>query len=255
MAGIGPRGCNRFYSGTQCILTVRFQYTPIYLRRTLIRTTYGLVICKHYYDTHIFHKSYSESLVFCNSYSDSLVRIQCEYYFHIDSSQNSPYQNTPLKPHMYHYIEACFINITGLNKTHSSSTIRFIFICNPSLHQISYIKIRTFLIQLSSETGDSVIKSEGLSSVPTLARIHSYFALPSRTKCYAMELLFFAIFYSGRLEFVANDWLSQLTKVGSSTGIPIIRSLYCRPLIYSQHCVRATKSDPKLLVSTLVFYL
>ena len=51
-----------------------------------------------------------------------------------ESSLNASYQNSPLNPHMYHYIEAFFSNLRGLNKICFHATRSFRFVPIPSLH-------------------------------------------------------------------------------------------------------------------------
>ena len=169
--------------------------------------------------------------------------------------KNLPTKNTLIKPHVYHCIKSWFKNIIGSNEIYSSAPRRFIFLTIPSLHQISYNNTRTLLIRLYPAMGDLVINSEGLLFVPSIPHLYSYFSFPSRTKWYAADLLFFLSVEYGRLAFVTTDWLSQYTKVGSSTGMPIIQILYRRPLMYSQNCFRATNSDPKLFDSTFICFL
>ena len=113
------------------------------------------------------------------------------FVFCIDLSRKLSYQNTPLKPHMYHNIEACLSNIRGSNQIYYYTSRRLSITPDPSLHQIKYINIRTILIQLSPEMDDLVVNYEGLSSVTTLPHLHSSCSLPSWIKCYLMEFLFF----------------------------------------------------------------
>ena len=119
---------------------------------------------------HILTHSCSASLILTHS-SKSNANI----VLYIGSSRNSSHQNTPIKPHMYHYIEACVGNFRGSNQIYSSASRMFRIMLNTPLHQISYINIRTILILLSPEIDNLVTKSEGLSSVPTLPHLHSYF--------------------------------------------------------------------------------
>ena len=91
------------------------------------------------------------------------------------------------------------------------------------------------------------------SSVLMYAILHSSLALPSLTKWYAMELDFFFSTESGIVLLASTLLLSPRIKHGKSTGIPIVRSLYLKPLKYSQHCFIAMYSEPKVLVSMPVW--
>ena len=128
---------------------------------------------------------------------------------HIDSSWNSSYQNTPLKPHMYHSMESCFGNIRGSNQIYSSAPRNFSIIPNTSLHQILHINICTFLIWFSPEIDDLIINSEGLSFVPTLSHLHSPFSISLQTKWYTIKLLFLLSVEYCRLVIITTYWLSQ----------------------------------------------
>ena len=103
--------------------------------------------------------------------------------------------------------------------------------------------------RFSPPGSDFVNISAGLSLVLTYAVRHSSFAVPSRTKWKAIEEDFFFNVECGMVVFARTDLLLPKINVGSLTGMPIIRSLYLRPLTYSQHCFMATNSDPKELVS------
>jgi hypothetical protein len=64
-----------------------------------------------------------------------------------------------------------------------------------------------------------------------------------------MALDFFFNVEPGAVVLASTDWLSTNTEAGSSTVIPIIRSLYLKPQIYSVACFIATNSLPNVLVS------
>ena len=68
-----------------------------------------------------------------------------------------------------------------------------------------------------------------------------------------LEDFFFKVKYGE--DFLANTYcLSAKTNDGSSIIIPIIRILYIRPQIYSNHCFVATNSGSNGYVSILVFF-
>ena len=78
---------------------------------------------------------------------------------------------------------------------------------------------------------------------------HSSQAQPSRMEWKHIDSDFSFMFEPG-LAILANiDWLSPNIDNVSSTGTPIMRSLYLMPRTNSQACFIATISDPYVLVS------
>ena len=114
---------------------------------------------------------------------------------------------------------------------------------------------RTNPFRFSPHGSNLVKRSTSFLCVFTYAVLHSSLADPSRIKWYAMLWDFFLSIDSGTVVFASTDWLSPWMCDGPSQGIPIILSLYLKPLRYSQHCFIAMNSEPRDEDSTPVCFL
>ena len=120
---------------------------------------------------------------------------------------------------------------------------------------MSYIIDQIFLFLLIPAGSALVIRSYGFASILIYTILHSSRVIPSLTKWYGIELIFFFKVESSIVVFQRTDWLSPYINTGLLTGIPIILSCYLRLRRYSQQIVIATNLLPNEIVSNDVWFL